>query len=111
MSRRCAAAPPASDSRVTEACSFHRAAAGTVTDMARPATPDYGERVLRLDPPMTGRDVWELQIKLLAWGSGSDPDGIGSPNMPVRVTGKFDRATRDAVKRLQNALTLPVTGV
>ena len=79
--------------------------------MKRPADPPYGERVLRLDPPMTGLDVWELQIKLLAWGSGSDPDGIGSPNMPVRVTGKFDRATRDAVKRLQNALTLPVTGV
>jgi hypothetical protein len=60
---------------------------------------------------MKGLDVWELQIKLLAWGSGSDPDGIGSPNMPVRVTGEFDRATRDAVKRFQHALTLPVTGI
>ncbi len=79
--------------------------------MPRPAGPPYGERVLKLEPPMTGRDVWELQIKLIAWGSGPDPDGIGSPNMPVRVNGTFDRATRDAVKRFQNAATLPVTGV
>ncbi len=90
--------------------------------MPRPAAPPYGERVLRLlDAPMTGLDVWHLQIKLIAWGSGPDPDGIGSPNMPVRITGKFDRATRDAVKRFQHAVTndathlpalnLPATGV
>lgn len=79
--------------------------------MPRPASPAYGERVLRLEPPITGRDVWELQIKLIAWGSGLDPDGIGSPNMPVVVNGSFDRATRDAVMRFQHAVNLPLTGI
>jgi hypothetical protein len=79
--------------------------------MPRPADHPYGERVLQIDPPITGRDVWDLQIKLIGWGSGSDNDGIGFPMMPVRVTGKFDAATRDAVKRFQTALNLPVTGV
>lgn len=79
--------------------------------MPRPATPPYGERVLQIDPPCQGRDVWELQIKLIGWGSGSDPDGIGSPDQPVIVNGRFDVATRDAVKRFQHALTLPETGV
>lgn len=58
-----------------------------------------------------GRDVWELQIKLIGWGSGSDNDGIGACWDPVRVTGKFDTTTRDAVMRFQKAHKLPVTGI
>jgi len=78
---------------------------------ARPAGPPYGERTLRLHPAHTGRDVWELQIKLIAWGSGSNPDGVGAPLHPVRVNGTFDVATRDAVKRFQQAVALPLTGI
>ena len=82
--------------------------------MARPAaTPDtkYGIRSLQIVPKCEGLDVWELQIKLLGWGSGSDNDEIGNVLDPVRVTGKFDSTTRDAVMRFQKALTLPVTGI
>jgi hypothetical protein len=82
--------------------------------MARPAespTTKYGVRNLRILPQSEGRDVWELQIKLLGWGSGSDNDGVGNILDPVRVTGKFDSTTRDAVMRFQKALKLPVTGV
>lgn len=80
--------------------------------MARPKNhTNYGERELHFAPPMEGRDVWELQIKLIGWGSGSDAGGIGAPFMPVRVTGKFDAATRDAVKRFQQAAVLPLTGI
>jgi len=79
--------------------------------MKRPSSPPYGERVLQLDPPCQGRDVWDLQIKLIAWGSGSNNDGIGAPFMPVLVTGKFDRATHDAVKRFQRTAGLPLTGI
>jgi len=71
----------------------------------------YGSRVLRLKPECKGFDVWELQIKLIGWGSGSDNDGIGTVMDPVRVTGTFDTTTRDAVMRLQKALKLPITGV
>jgi hypothetical protein len=71
----------------------------------------YGARVLQIVPETKGLDVWELQIKLLAWGSGSDCDGIGNILDPVRVTGTFDTTTRDAVMRFQKALNLPVTGV
>ncbi len=79
--------------------------------MPRPGGPPYGERTLQLLPACEGRDVWELQIKLIGWGSGSDNDGIGAPYMPVKVTGKFDKTTRDAVKRFQQALALPITGI
>lgn len=80
--------------------------------MKRPNGPPYGERPLQLLPVSQGRDVWDLQIKLLAWGSGSNNDGIGAPYMPVRVTGTFDVATRDAVKRFQKKLgNLPVNGM
>jgi hypothetical protein len=71
----------------------------------------YGARVLKLLPECKGFDVWELQIKLLAWGSGADNDGIGNFMDPVHVTGTFDITTRDAVKRLQKAYQLPMTGV
>ncbi|MBI4874536.1 MAG: peptidoglycan-binding protein [Acidobacteria bacterium] len=77
----------------------------------RPADHVYGEREMQLVPECKGRDVWELQIKLIAWGSGTDRAGIGAPLMPVRVTGSFDRATHDAVKRFQAAAGLPLTGV
>jgi Putative peptidoglycan binding domain len=79
--------------------------------MPRPSDHPYGERILQLDPPCTGRDVWELQIKLIGWGSGSDNDGIGTTMCPVIVNGKYDRATRDAVKRFQKAVALPITGI
>lgn len=79
--------------------------------MRRPAGPPYGERALQLVPASEGRDVWELQIKLIAWGSGANNDGIGAPFMPVLVTGKFDRATHDAVKRFQRTAGLPLTGI
>ncbi len=71
----------------------------------------YGIRVLRLLPKCEGFDVWELQMRLLAWGSGTDNDEIGSFMDPVRVTGIFDTTTRDAVKRFQKAYKLPITGV
>ena len=78
--------------------------------MSRPASPDYGSRVI--EPGVSkGRDVWELQIKLIGWGSGSDNDGIGSVMDPVRVHGEYDSTTRDAVKRFQKAHGLGVTGV
>lgn len=77
--------------------------------MARPGGPDYGTRVL--EPGVSaGRDVWELQIKLIGWGSGSDDDGIGSVMDPARVNGDYDSTTRDAVKRFQKAHGLPITG-
>ena len=80
--------------------------------MARPAdNPDYGKRPLQIDPECKGLDVWELQIKLLAWGSGTDNDGIGNILEPMKVTGTFDRRTRDAVMRFQKALGMPVSGV
>jgi hypothetical protein len=72
------------------------------------AAKDYGKRLLELG--MSGRDVWELQIKLIGWGSGSKNDGIGAFMDPVKVTGTFDQTTADAVKRFQKAHTLPVTG-
>ncbi|MBT3289267.1 MAG: hypothetical protein HN380_18125 [Victivallales bacterium] len=79
--------------------------------MPRPTTNPYGERVLRFQTPaLTGKDVWDLQIKLIGWGSGSDNDGIGVPMEPVRVTGTFDATTRDAVMRFQKAHDLPITG-
>lgn len=77
----------------------------------RPTTPDYGTRPLQLLPKCEGLDVWELQIKLIGWGSGSNNDGIGNAFDPVRVTGVFDTTTADAVRRFQKAHTLPVTGV
>ena len=79
--------------------------------MPRPGGPAYGSRVLKLDPAADQLDVWELQLKLLGWGSGSDPEGIGSVMDPMRVTGTFDATTRDAVMRFQRAHALPVTGV
>jgi hypothetical protein len=80
--------------------------------MARPANnPDYGKRSLQFDPACDGLDVWELQIKLLAWGSGTDNDGIGNILEPMKATGTFDRRTRDAVLRFQKAVGLPVNGV
>jgi hypothetical protein len=71
----------------------------------------YGERILQLKPECKGLDVWELQIKLIGWGSGSDNDGIGNRLDPVRVTGTFDTTTRDAVMRFQKAHKLDVNGV
>jgi peptidoglycan hydrolase-like protein with peptidoglycan-binding domain len=75
----------------------------------RPGGPAYGSRALELGTD--GLDTWELQIKIIGWGSGSDNDGIGSVMDPVRVHGKFDTTTRDAVKRFQRAHGLTVTGV
>jgi hypothetical protein len=77
---------------------------------AKTADTDYGVRVLALDPKCEGYDVWELQIKLIGWGSGTDTGGIGVPLDPVRVTGLFDRTTQCAVMRFQKAHNLPVTG-
>lgn len=77
--------------------------------MARPGGPAYGSRALEIGTD--GLDTWELQIKLIGWGSGSDNDGIGNVMDPVRVTGKFDSTTRDAVKRFQKAHGLAITGV
>ena len=74
-------------------------------------TTEYGVRTLQIDPECKGRDVWELQIKLLAWGSGTDNEGIGNILEPMKVTGTFDRRTRDAVMRFQKAAGLPVNGV
>lgn len=77
--------------------------------MARPASPAYGSRALEIGAD--GLDTWELQIKIIGWGSGSDNDGIGSLMDPVRVHGTFDTTTRDAVKRFQKAHGLSPTGV
>ncbi|UCG05726.1 MAG: peptidoglycan-binding protein, partial [Desulfobacterales bacterium] len=80
--------------------------------MARPGDKPYGERVLKLeDPPLRGLDVWELQVKLIGWGSGTDSDGIGNVMDPVRLTSTFDATTRDAVMRFKKAHGLPVTGI
>jgi hypothetical protein len=79
----------------------------------RPAATEqtkYGSRVLRLLPKCEGLDVWELQIKLIGWGSGANPDGVGNAMDPVRVTGTFDTTTRDAVLRFQKAHKLRCTG-
>src|ERR1039457_331447 len=78
---------------------------------ASTATTAYGVRTLQIDPECKGRDVWELQIKLLGWGSGTDNEGIGNCFEPMKVTGTYDRRTRDAVMRFQKALKLPVDGV
>lgn len=80
--------------------------------MARPdTTHPYGKRVLQLIPESKGLDVWELQIKLIGWGSGTDNDGIGNVMDPVRVTGTYDTTTHDAVMRFQKAHKLPVNGI
>ena len=80
--------------------------------MARPTSyPDYGGRMLQIDPACTGLDVWHLQTKLIAWGSGNDNENIGNIMQPVIVNGNFDAATRDAVMRFQKAHRLPVTGI
>lgn len=79
--------------------------------MARPTEhPTYCERALQLGCEK-GLDVWELQIKLIGWGSGSDNDGIGNTMDPMRLTGEFDTTTRDAVMRFQKAHELPVNGI
>lgn len=78
--------------------------------MPRPGGPAYGSRLIEPGVP-DGLDVWELQIKLLGWGSGTDNEGIGLFMDPVKVHGKFDSTTRDAVKRFQKAHGLGVTGV
>src|SRR5579872_1275215 len=72
--------------------------------------PTYGERILRMGAPK-GLDIWNLQVKLIGWGSGSDNDGIGNTMDPVHLTGEFDSTTRDAVMRFQKAHRLPVTGI
>lgn len=77
--------------------------------MPRPEEHPYGSRIL--ERGMVGRDVWELQIKLIAWGSGSENDGIGAFLAPVAVTGRLDTITADAVRRFQKHLGLPVSGV
>ena len=80
--------------------------------MPRPTDNPYGQRALRLEqPPMKGLDVWELQIKLIGWGSGTDNDGVGLANDPVRVNGTFDATTQDAVMRFQKGHGLAVDGV
>jgi len=79
---------------------------------ARPGTGEqYGSRILQLRPAHTGDDVWELQIKMLGWGSGTDRDQIGSLMDPVKVTGTFDTTTRDAVMRFQEAHGLAINGI
>jgi hypothetical protein len=77
--------------------------------MPRPGGPAYGSRALELGTD--GLDTWELQIKLIGWGSGSDNDGIGAFMDPVVVNGTFNGTTRDAVKRFQKAHGLRITGV
>ena len=72
--------------------------------------PNYGVRELFLGCPK-GLDVWNLQLKLIGWGSGSDNDGVGQIMDPVRLTGDFDSTTRDAVLRFQLAHKLPATGM
>jgi hypothetical protein len=80
--------------------------------MARPTDhADYGIRTLQLTPPCSGRDVWELQIKLIGWGSGSDNDSIGNVYEPVKVNGTFDLSTAHAVMRFQRTVGLNVTGI
>ncbi len=64
-----------------------------------------------MNPPCSGLDVWHLQIKLMAWGSGSDNDSIGNIMEPVIVSGKYDSRTRDAVMRFQKAHDLKITGM
>src|SRR4051812_35172395 len=78
------------------------------TDVPRPGGPAYGSRTLELGTD--GLDTWELQIKLIGWGSGSGSDGIDSAMDPVRVNGEVDATTRDAVKRFQKAHALAPTG-
>jgi hypothetical protein len=78
--------------------------------MPRPGGTAYGSRVIELGVA-DGLDVWELQIKLIGWGSGSDNDGIGLFMDPVKVHGKYDTTTRDAVMRFQKAHGLGTTGV
>ncbi len=64
--------------------------------MARPTENKvYGARPL-LFGCKDGLDIWNLQVKLVGWGSGSDNDGIGKFMDPVRLTGAFDATTRDA---------------
>ena len=72
--------------------------------------PTYGARNLYLGCPK-GLDIWNLQVKLIGWGSGSDNDGVGNTMDPVRLTGDFDSTTRDAVLRFQLAHKLPATGM
>ena len=80
--------------------------------MARPNDhADYGARTLQMEPACSGRDVWELQIKLIGWGSGSDNDGIGGVYEPMKVTGTFDLRTCHAVMRFQQAVKLKVNGI
>ena len=71
--------------------------------------PNYGIRELYLGCPK-GLDIWNLQVKLIGWGSGSDKDGVGRTMDPVRLTGEFDTTTRDAVLRFQLAHKLAATG-
>jgi Putative peptidoglycan binding domain len=71
--------------------------------------PSYGVRELYLGCPK-GLDVWNLQVKLIGWGSGLDNDGVGQTMDPVRLTGEFDTTTRDAVLRFQLAHKLGATG-
>ena len=79
--------------------------------MARPtANKVYGARPLVFGCA-DGLDVWNLQVKLIGWGSGSDNDDIGNVMDPVRLTGTFDATTRDAVMRFQKGHKLPVTGI
>ena len=70
---------------------------------------DYGGRILRLGIE-DGLDIWNLQVKLIGWGSGTDNEGIGNLMDPMRLSGKFDTTTRDAVMRFQQAHRIPVTG-
>ena len=78
--------------------------------MPRPAKDDtYGTRILRMGSAK-GFDIWELQVKLIGWGSGTDNDGVGNAMDPVRLTAEFDTTTRDAVLRFQKAHKLPMTG-
>lgn len=74
------------------------------------ANPNYGERILQLGVDK-GLDIWNLQVKLIAWGSGSDYEGIGNAMDPVRLTGEFDTTTRDAVMRFQLGHKMAVTGI
>src|ERR1700722_9399904 len=80
--------------------------------MARPNDhADYGARTLQMEPACSGRNVWELQIKLIGWGSGSDNDGIGGLYEPMKVTGTFDLRTCHAVMRFQQAVKLKINGI
>ena len=79
-------------------------------DKNNDAHKEYGLRVLQLGSPK-GYDIWELQVKLIGWGSGTENDGIGALMDPVRLTSEFDTTTRDAVLRFQKAHQLPLTGI